>query len=193
MGRRSSKELPSALRPWSSSMLVQPRLGTLTSASMRDSLAPWVLNSRTAGPAQHCRRTFGCCRAILPPKSFGARSSPTTSRPASRAVTSGRDPDGLRDFLAARAGFVDEEHDVEEVLAHEDLPSGEVRIKTRLKFSLRQSPGDQLFTGTAFHTWLLRRDDAGQWRVAAQIVDGFADLNDNAKRLFATPDAGLNR
>jgi hypothetical protein len=26
-----------------------------------------------------------------------------------------------------------------------------------------------------------------------QIVDGFADLNDNAERLFATPDQGLNR
>jgi hypothetical protein len=30
-------------------------------------------------------------------------------------------------------------------------------------------------------------------RIAAQIVDGFADLNDNAERLFATPDKGLNR
>jgi hypothetical protein len=102
-------------------------------------------------------------------------------------------PDGLRDFLADRAGFVDEQHDVDEVLEREDLPSGEVRIKTRLKFSLRQPPGDELFTGTAFHTWLLRRDDTGRLRVAAQIVDGFADLNDNAKRLFATPDQGLNR
>jgi hypothetical protein len=101
--------------------------------------------------------------------------------------------DGLRDFLAARVGFVDEQHDVDEVLEREDLPSGEVRIKTRLKFSLRQPPGDELFTGTAFHTWLLRRDDAGRLRIAAQIVDGFADLNDNAERLFATPDKGLNR
>src|SRR6266511_2550157 len=48
--------------------------------------------------------------------------------------------DGLRDFLTARAGFVDEQHDVDEVLEREDLPSGEVRIKTRLKFSLRQPP-----------------------------------------------------
>jgi hypothetical protein len=101
--------------------------------------------------------------------------------------------DGLRDFLAARAGFVDEQHDVDEVLEREDLPSGEVRVKTRLKFSLRQPPGDELFTGTAFHTWLLRRDGAGRLRVAAQVVDGFADLNDNAERLFATPDKGLNR
>jgi hypothetical protein len=102
-------------------------------------------------------------------------------------------PNGLRDFLAVRGGFVDEQHDVDEVLERKDLASGEVEIKTRLKFSLRQPPGDELFTGTAFHTWLLRRDDTGRLRVAAQIVDGFADLNDNAKRLFATPDQGLNR
>jgi hypothetical protein len=97
-------------------------------------------------------------------------------------------PNGLRDFPAARAGFADEQHDVDEVLERKDLASGEVRIKTRLKLSLRQPHGDGLFTGTAFHTWLLRRDDTGRLRVAAQIVDGFADLNDNAKRLFATPD-----
>jgi hypothetical protein len=29
--------------------------------------------------------------------------------------------------------------------------------------------------------------------VAAQIVQRFDDLNDNAARLFATPDKGLNR
>jgi hypothetical protein len=104
-----------------------------------------------------------------------------------------RGPDGLREFLAARAGFVDEQHDVDQVLEREDLPSGEVRIKTRLEFSLRQPDNDELFTGTAFHTWLLRRDEAGRLRVAAQLVDGFADLNDNAQRLFATPDQGLNR
>jgi hypothetical protein len=102
-------------------------------------------------------------------------------------------PDGLREFLAARAGFVDEQHDVDEVLDREDLPNGEVRIKSRLEFSLRQPPGDELFTGSAFHTWQLRRDNTGRLRVAAQIVDGFANLNDNAQRLFATPDAGLNR
>src|SRR5262245_55711507 len=90
---------------------------------------------------------------------------------------------GLRDFLAARAGFVDEQHDIDKILTREDLQSGEVRLKTRLKFSLRQPPGNELFTGAAFHTWLLRRDDVGRLRVAAQIVDALADLNDNAKRL----------
>jgi hypothetical protein len=29
--------------------------------------------------------------------------------------------------------------------------------------------------------------------VAAQLVERFEDMNDNAKRLFATPDEGLNR
>ncbi len=104
-----------------------------------------------------------------------------------------RGPDGLRDFLAARAGFADEQHDVDEVLEREDLSSSEVRIKTRLKFSLRQPAGNELFTGTALHIWLLRRDDAGRLRIAAQIVDGFASLNDNGERLFATPNSGLNR
>lgn len=103
-----------------------------------------------------------------------------------------RGPDSLRDFLAARAGFVDEQHDVDEVLQREDLSSGEVRIKTRLEFSLRQPDSNQLLTGTAFHTWRLRRDDTGRLRVAAQLVDRLADLNDNAQRLFATPDQGLN-
>jgi hypothetical protein len=102
-------------------------------------------------------------------------------------------PNGLRDFLAARAGFVNEQHDVDQVLERKDLPTGEVRIKTRLTFSLRQPPRNELFTGTAFHTWLLRRDAAGQVRVAAQIIDGFSNLNDNAQRLFATLDKGLNR
>jgi hypothetical protein len=104
-----------------------------------------------------------------------------------------RGPSGLQEFLAARAEFADEQHDVDEVLEREDLRSGEVRIKTRLTFSLRQPPGSERFTGTAFHTWLLRRDDAGRLRVAAQIVDAFSDLNENAKRLFARPDEGLNR
>ena len=87
---------------------------------------------------------------------------------------------------------MDEQHDVDDVLERQDLPSGEVRVKIRLSFSLRKPPDDEFFTGTAFHTWLLR-NDGGRLRVAAQIVDGFADLNDNAKRLFATPDQGLNR
>jgi hypothetical protein len=33
----------------------------------------------------------------------------------------------------------------------------------------------------------------GEWRVAAQMVERFDDLNENSKQLFATPDEGLNR
>ena len=146
-----------------------------------------------ASCAQHCRRTSRRCRATLPPRRCGGRWFTDDFETGFAGGYKWHGPDGLRDFLAARAGFVDEQHDIDEVLEREDLPTGEVRIKTRLKFSLRQPPGDALFTGTAFHTWLLRRDDAGRLRVAAQIVDGFADLNGNAERLFATPNSGLNR
>jgi hypothetical protein len=107
-------------------------------------------------------------------------------------------PDGLRDFLAARDGFFDESHEVREVLEAQQRGSDEARLKTRLEFFLRRweapAPRSEEFTGSAFHSWLLRRSPAeGRWRVAAQIVDGFADLNDNAARLFATPEEGLNR
>jgi hypothetical protein len=49
------------------------------------------------------------------------------------------------------------------------------------------------FTGQVWHTWRLRRESSdGQWRVAAQIVDGFAQLNDNAATLFGAPTEGLH-
>src|SRR5262245_10627218 len=107
-------------------------------------------------------------------------------------------PEGLRDFLAAREGFFDERHEVKEVLEVELLTPDEARLKTRLSFFLRRweapAPASEEFTGSAFHTWVLRYSTAAaDWRVAMQIVDGFADLNDNAERLFATPDEGLNR
>ena len=38
----------------------------------------------------------------------------------------------------------------------------------------------------SFHHSRLRRE-RDRWHVAAQIVERFADLNDNAARLFATP------
>lgn len=73
---------------------------------------------------------------------------------------------------------------------------GLIGAATRLRFFLRsREPGAALsreYTGQAFHTWLLRRVRPGdQWRVAAQIADGFAQLNDNAVRLFAAPTEGL--
>jgi hypothetical protein len=104
--------------------------------------------------------------------------------------------DGLRDFLSQRAGFFDEKHTVKDVLAFEQPQASEVRAHTRLEFFLRRwedpSPTSEEFSGSCFHRWRLRREP-DRWRVAAQIVERFTDLNDNAERLFATPDEGLRR
>jgi hypothetical protein len=104
--------------------------------------------------------------------------------------------DGPRGFLSQPAGFFDERHEVQEILACDVLDDGQVEVKTRLQFTLRrwEEPAacSEEFTGAALHTWRLRRPDDG-WRVAAQMVDGFDDLNESSKRLFATPDEGLNR
>jgi hypothetical protein len=106
--------------------------------------------------------------------------------------------DGLRDFLSQREGFFDERHEVKDVLEVNARSGGEVEVKTRLEFFLRRwespSPTSDEFTGWAFHTWILRRSDGEpEWRVAAQLVDGFDHLNDNAERLFSTPQEGLKR
>jgi hypothetical protein len=103
--------------------------------------------------------------------------------------------DGLRNFLSQRDGFFDERHDIEGLLDR----SGEgdqVQAHTRLWFFLRRwqppSSVSEEFTGRCYHRWELRRVD-GTWRVAAQLVERFTDLDANARRLFATPDEGLNR
>jgi hypothetical protein len=103
--------------------------------------------------------------------------------------------DGLRDFLSQREGFFDERHTIEELLER-GQSDGEIKARTRLHFFLRSweapSPVSQEYTGTCFHTWRVRDVDRS-WRVAAQLVERFDDLNDNSRRLFATPDEGLNR
>jgi hypothetical protein len=103
--------------------------------------------------------------------------------------------DGLRDFLSQREGFFDEEHVIDELIERGETAS-DLEARTRLRFSLRRweapSPTSDEFTGTCFHTWRVRLVD-GEWRVAAQMVERFADLNENSERLFATPDEGLNR
>jgi SnoaL-like protein len=104
--------------------------------------------------------------------------------------------DGLRDFLSQREGFFDKKHTIKDVLAMEQRSDGEVAAQTRLQFFLRRweapSPTSQEFTGSCFHRWRLRREP-DRWRVADQIVERFTDLNDNAERLFASPEEGLNR
>jgi hypothetical protein len=104
--------------------------------------------------------------------------------------------DGLRDFLSQREGFFDEKHTIKDVLAMDEPSGREVHARTRLEFFLRRweppSPTSEEFTGSCFHRWRVRREP-DRWRVAAQIVERFEDLNDNAQRLFATPDEGLHR
>ena len=104
--------------------------------------------------------------------------------------------DGLRDFLAARSPFFDERHEIQELLGRSGGEGGEdVEAQTRLRFFLRSwkppSPVSEEYTGDCFHTWRVRHE-GGRWRVAAQLVERFADLNDNAERLFATPQEGLH-
>jgi hypothetical protein len=102
---------------------------------------------------------------------------------------------GLRDFLSQRTGFFDERHEIEELIDRNDT-EGAIEARTRLRFFLRRweapSPVSEEFTGNCFHTWRVRAVD-GEWRVAAQMVERFTDLNENSQRLFATPQAGLNR
>jgi SnoaL-like domain len=103
--------------------------------------------------------------------------------------------DGLRDFLSQREGFFDEKHTIEELLDRGEA-GGDIEAETRLNFFLRSwkapSPVSEEYTGKCFHRWRVRQVD-GEWRVAAQMVERFEDLNENSKRLFATPDEGLNR
>lgn len=107
-----------------------------------------------------------------------------------------RGQDGLAEFLGARSVFFDESHEILQLMDVERSDEHTIQARTRLRFFLRRhQPGDarsEEFTGQAWHTWQLRRETPeAKWRVAAQIVDGFAQLNDNAVQLFAAPTEGL--
>jgi hypothetical protein len=106
--------------------------------------------------------------------------------------------EGLRDFLSQRSPFFDERHVIQELLGRSGGGGGvgaDVEAHTRLRFFLRSweppSPVSEEYTGDCFHTWRVRQVD-GRWLVAAQLVERFAGMNDNAQRLFATPQEGLN-
>jgi hypothetical protein len=103
--------------------------------------------------------------------------------------------DGLRDFLSQREGFFDERHTIKELLERGQA-DGDLTARTRLDFFLRSwkppSPVSEEYTGKCIHHWRVR-EVGGSWRVAAQMVERFEDLNENSERLFATPDEGLNR
>jgi hypothetical protein len=107
-----------------------------------------------------------------------------------------RGPDGLAAFLADRSVFFDESHEILQLMDITQPAPDTIVVRTRLRFFLRrrepQAAVSEEFTGQAFHTWRLRRQPPdSDWRVAAQMVDGFAMLNDNAAALFAAPAEGL--
>lgn len=101
--------------------------------------------------------------------------------------------EGLREHLLEREEFFDERNEVKAVLSVGYAPQGDVEVTTRLDFFLRRwkapAPTSDEFTGTAFHTWTIR-SVGNRLRIAAQIADGFANLNDNARRLIASPVLG---
>ncbi|MGW6732833.1 hypothetical protein [Streptomyces sp. NPDC055013] len=105
--------------------------------------------------------------------------------------------DGLRKFLRARSEFFDESHEIQQISDPDPLPGGRWGARTRLRFFLRRrqpaAAVSEEFTGLAFHHWEFQPGQRpSEWRVAAQMVEGFAQLNDNARALFAQPESGLN-
>jgi hypothetical protein len=108
-----------------------------------------------------------------------------------------RGADGLAEFLDARSMFFDESHDVLQLINVTRADEHSIQAQTRLRFFLRRhqqgAATSEEFTGQVWHTWRLRREPSeGRWRIAAQIVDGFAQLNDNAATLFGAPAEGLS-
>jgi hypothetical protein len=106
-------------------------------------------------------------------------------------------PEGLAEFLTARSVFFDESHELLQILEVGRQDDGRVRARTRLRFFLRRREAgaarSEEYTGDAFHTWVFEPNgEPSRWRVAAQLVDGFADLNDPARKLFSMPETGLN-
>ena len=81
--------------------------------------------------------------------------------------------------------FFDESHEVLQLISVTRPAPDSIHARTRLRFFLlRREPQaavSEEFTGQVWHTWRLRHEPpGGQWRAATQIVDGFAQLNDNA-------------
>jgi hypothetical protein len=103
--------------------------------------------------------------------------------------------DGLRKYLSQRDKVFDERLQLIQILSLVPLSGDDLEITTRLEFFFRRwtppSPTSEEFSGAAFYTWTIRPVDEGM-RVAEVIIDGFADLNDNARALFAVPDAGFD-
>ncbi|GAA0674035.1 hypothetical protein GCM10010193_28560 [Kitasatospora atroaurantiaca] len=107
-----------------------------------------------------------------------------------------RGESGTQEFLDARSEFFDESHEITQIIHAALDADGILLARTRLSFLLRRrEPGSarsEELTGDAFHLWRFRREPDGvRWRVAAQIVEGFARLNEGARTLFSAPTEGL--
>jgi hypothetical protein len=114
-------------------------------------------------------------------------------------ATCGPGPGPAQDQRATAAAevFFDESHELLQILEVGRQTNGRVRARTRLRFSLRSREAgaarSEEYTGDAFHTRMFEPDGGrSRWRVAAQLVDGFADLNAPAQQLFSMPETGLN-
>ena len=103
--------------------------------------------------------------------------------------------DGLQMYLDQRNGIFDERLELRQVLSYIPAKEDVVELTTRIEFFFRRwrapSPVSEEFNGAAFHTWLIRIADS-KLRVARVIIDGFANLNDNARAAFAIPDEGFD-
>ncbi|ABM11308.1 MULTISPECIES: hypothetical protein [Mycolicibacterium] len=103
--------------------------------------------------------------------------------------------DGLQVYLNQRDGIFDERLELRHVLSYVPVNEGVVELTTRLEFYFRRWKAPALvseeFTGSAFRTWLIRIAD-DEMRVKRVIIDGFANLNENARTVFAIPDEGFD-
>lgn len=104
-------------------------------------------------------------------------------------------PDGLLKYLSQREGIFDERLELRQILSYVPVCEDAVEVATRVEFSFRRweapSPVSEEFTGAAFYTWLIRTVDKKP-RVARVVIDGFANLNANARVAFAVPDEGFD-
>lgn len=71
----------------------------------------------------------------------------------------------------------------------EGQPQALPRVPDPLECLIIASVPSRLAGGLRLQLWRVRRE-ADRWRVAAQVVERFDELNDNSKRLFGTPEEG---
>ncbi len=102
-----------------------------------------------------------------------------------------KDRDGLQQYLNQRDGIFDERLELRHVLSYVPVNEDVVELTTRLEFFFRRWRAPSLvseeFTGSSFHTWMIRVVD-DEMRVQRVVIDGFANLNANARAVFAIPD-----